>query len=86
METSSESMEIDDIAVDKEHEEPESLKKLTKLEKLQIEGTDIDNGLEYLSESLERIVHWGVYDHEESFGVKKIEEVLEDYKEGEDQD
>jgi hypothetical protein len=50
-------MEIDDIAVDKEHEEPESLKKLTKLEKLQIEGTDIDNGLEYLSESLERIVH-----------------------------
>jgi hypothetical protein len=53
---------------------------------LQIEGTDIDNGLEYLSESLERIVHWGVYDHEESFGVKKIEEVLEDYKEGEDQD
>jgi Leucine-rich repeat (LRR) protein len=34
-----------------------NLEALTKLEKLQIEATDVDDGLECLSESLERIVH-----------------------------
>ncbi|MCE8162852.1 MAG: hypothetical protein I3273_01200 [Candidatus Moeniiplasma glomeromycotorum] len=54
-----------------------ALKNLTKLKSLDISGTNIDSGLEYLPESLEKI---RINHHDEkNWGAKKIQEQLREY-------
>ncbi|WNE40089.1 MAG: GTPase Der [Mycoplasmataceae bacterium] len=61
------------------------LQNLTKLKKLQIENTDIDSGLEFLPESLEKIICWSP-PHHENFLVNNLEEALINYKEEGDEE
>jgi hypothetical protein len=58
-----------------------ALKNCTKLEKLHIQNTDINQGLEYLSESLESLMLLSFYLPNSNFKVRELEKILSPYGE-----